>query len=86
MRHPGIRECIAIGVPDPRKGESVKLFVSLRDPALDAAAIIAHCREHLTGYKVPSFVEILDELPKTSVGKMLRRQLRDLEARRNPTT
>ena len=86
MRHPGIRECIAIGVPDPRKGESVKLFVSLRDPALDAAAIIAHCREHLTGYKVPSFVEILDELPKTSVGKMLRRQLRDLEERRNPTT
>ncbi|MDN6876563.1 long-chain fatty acid--CoA ligase [Pseudomonas citronellolis] len=85
MRHPGIRECIAIGVPDLRKGESVKLFVSLRDPALDAAAIIAHCREHLTGYKVPSFVEILDELPKTSVGKMLRRQLRDLEERRNPT-
>jgi long-chain acyl-CoA synthetase len=60
MRHPGIRECIAIGVPDARKGESVKLFVSLRDPALDAAAIIAHCREYLTGYKVPSAVEILD--------------------------
>ncbi|WEJ72362.1 MULTISPECIES: AMP-binding protein [unclassified Pseudomonas] len=79
MRHPGVRECVAIGVPDERKGEAVKLFVSLRDPALDTAAIIAHCREHLTGYKVPSFVEVLDELPKTSVGKLLRRQLRDLE-------
>lgn len=83
MRHPGIRECIAIGVPDTRKGESVKLFVSLRDPALDTAAIIAHCREYLTGYKVPSQVEILDELPKSSVGKMLRRQLRDLERQRS---
>ncbi|MEE9099420.1 AMP-binding protein [Pseudomonas nitroreducens] len=79
MRHPGVRECVAIGVPDERKGEAVKLFVSLRDPALDTAAIIAHCREHLTGYKVPSSVEVLDELPKTSVGKLLRRQLRDLE-------
>ncbi|WP_371370283.1 AMP-binding protein [Pseudomonas sp. QL9] len=83
MRHPGIRECLAIGVPDARKGEAVKLFVSLRDPALDAAAIIAHCREHLTGYKVPSHVEILDELPKSSVGKMLRRELRDRERQRS---
>ncbi|KAF1050931.1 MAG: Long-chain-fatty-acid--CoA ligase [Stenotrophomonas maltophilia] len=82
MRHPGIRECIAIGVPDLRKGEAVKVFVSLRDSSLDAPAIIAHCRQFLTGYKVPSLVEILDELPKTSVGKMLRRQLRDLERER----
>lgn len=79
MRHPGVRECVAIGVPDERKGEAVKLFVSLRDAALEPTAIIAHCREHLTGYKVPSFIEVLDELPKTSVGKLLRRQLRDLE-------
>lgn len=85
MRHPGVRECVAIGVPDERKGEAVKLFVSLKDAALEPAAIIAHCREHLTGYKVPSFVEVLDELPKTSVGKLLRRQLRDLEIARRTT-
>lgn len=80
MRHPGVRECVAVGVPDERKGESITLFVSLSDPSLDAAAIIAHCREHLTAYKVPSTVEIRDELPKSTVGKLLRRVLRD-EAR-----
>ncbi|MBD9634251.1 AMP-binding protein [Pseudomonas sp. PDM19] len=85
MRHPGVRECVAIGVPDERKGESVKLFVSLKDETLAPAQIIAHCREHLTGYKVPSFVEVLDELPKTSVGKLLRRQLRDLELAKRTT-
>ncbi len=85
MRHPGVRECVAIGVPDERKGESVKLFVSLKDESLAPAQIIAHCREHLTGYKVPSFVEVLDELPKTSVGKLLRRQLRDLELAKRTT-
>jgi len=85
MRHPGVRECVAIGVPDERKGEAVKLFVSLKDETLAPAQIIAHCREHLTGYKVPSFVEVLDELPKTSVGKLLRRQLRDLELAKRTT-
>ncbi len=80
MRHPGIRECVAVGVPDERKGEAVKLYVSLHDASLDEAAIIAHCREHLTGYKVPSSVEIRDDLPKSTVGKLLRRVLRD-EAR-----
>ncbi|MFN3579084.1 MAG: AMP-binding protein [Pseudomonas sp.] len=80
MRMPGIRECVAVGVPDEKKGEAIKLFVSLQDQALDAAAIIAHCREHLTGYKVPSQVEIRDDLPKSTVGKLLRRVLRD-EAR-----
>ncbi|CAD5106772.1 AMP-binding protein [Zestomonas carbonaria] len=77
MCHPGVRECVAIGVPDARKGEAVKLYVSLKDTALDAEALIAHCRQFLTGYKVPSFVEVLDDLPKSSVGKLLRRELRD---------
>ncbi len=80
MRHPGIREAIAVGIPDERKGESIKLFVSLHDKSLTAEDIIAHCREQLTGYKVPSYVEIRDELPKSTVGKLLRRVLRD-EAR-----
>jgi long-chain acyl-CoA synthetase len=80
MRHAGIRECVAVGVPDEKKGESIKLFVSLHDPKLGQAEIIAHCREHLTGYKVPSTVEIRDDLPKSTVGKLLRRVLRD-EAR-----
>ena len=80
MRHRGIRECVAVGVPDERKGEAIKLFVSLHDQNLTEADIIAHCREQLTGYKVPSFIEIRDDLPKSTVGKLLRRVLRD-EAR-----
>ena len=80
MRHPGIRECVAVGIPDERKGEAIKLYVSLHDQNLTEADIIAHCREQLTGYKVPSFIEIRDDLPKSSVGKLLRRVLRD-EAR-----
>ncbi len=77
MRHPGVRECVVLGVPDERKGEAVKLFVSLKETTLDAEALRAHCRRFLTGYKVPSHVEILDDLPKSSVGKLLRRELRD---------
>ena len=80
MRHPGIRECVAVGVMDERKGEAIKLYVSLHDQQLTEADIIAHCREQLTGYKVPSFIEIRDDLPKSTVGKLLRRVLRD-EAR-----
>jgi long-chain acyl-CoA synthetase len=80
MRHPGIRECVAVGIDDEKKGEAIKLYVSLHDANLDKEAIIAHCREHLTGYKVPSHVEIRDDLPKSTVGKLLRRVLRD-EAR-----
>lgn len=80
MRHPGIRECVAVGIPDERTGEAIKLYVSLHDATLDSAGIIAHCREHLTGYKIPRQVEIRDDLPKSTVGKLLRRVLRD-EAR-----
>jgi len=81
VRCPGVRECVAVGVPDEKKGEAVKIFVSLLDSKVTEAQLIAHCREHLTGYKIPSFVEIRAELPKSSVGKLLRRELRD-EARK----
>ena len=79
MQHPSVRECVAVGIPDARKGEAVKVFVSLRE-ATDDQALLEHCRQFLTGYKLPSAIEIRDELPKTAVGKLLRCQLRD-EAR-----
>jgi long-chain acyl-CoA synthetase len=75
--HPGVLEVAAIGVPDERSGEAVKVFVVRKDPALTAEAVIAHCRESLTGYKVPHKVEFREELPKSNVGKILRRELRD---------
>jgi long-chain acyl-CoA synthetase len=75
--HPGVLEVASVGVPDAKSGEAVKIYVVKKDQALTAAQLIAHCREHLTGYKVPSQVEFRDELPKTNVGKILRRQLRD---------
>ena len=77
MQHPGVLEVAAIGVPDERSGEAVKLFVVKKDPGLSAEDIKAHCRGALTGYKVPRLVEFRDELPKTNVGKVLRRALRD---------
>ena len=75
--HPGVLEVAAIGVPDERSGEAVKVFVVRKDPALTAEALIAHCRENLTGYKVPHHVEFREELPKSNVGKILRRELRE---------
>jgi long-chain acyl-CoA synthetase len=81
VTHPGVLECAAIGVPDAKSGEAVKLFVVKRDEALTAEALLAHCRERLTGYKCPREVEFRRELPKSNVGKILRRELRD-EARR----
>jgi len=72
----GVREVAAIGVPDVRTGEAVKLFVVRSDPKLTAADVIAHARAYLTGYKVPHQVEFLDELPKSNVGKVLRRALK----------
>ena len=77
MMHPGVRECAAIGVPSEHSGEVVKLFVVRKDPALTGEELIAHCHKYLTGYKVPKFVEFRDELPKSNVGKILRRELRD---------
>ena len=79
--HPGVLECAAVGVPDAKSGEAVKLFVVKKDPALTAEALLAHCREQLTGYKCPRDVEFRTELPKSNVGKILRRELRD-EARK----
>jgi long-chain acyl-CoA synthetase len=75
--HPGVLEVAAVGVPNEKSGEVVKIFVVKKDPALTAEALIAHCREHLTGYKVPGQVEFRNELPKSNVGKILRRELRD---------
>ena len=81
VTHSGVLECAAIGVPDVKSGEAVKLFVVKKDEGLTAEALIAHCRENLTGYKCPREVEFRAELPKSNVGKILRRELRD-EARR----
>lgn len=75
--HPGVLEVASIGVPDEKSGEAVKIFVVKKDQSLTAAQLVAHCREHLTGYKVPSHVEFRTDLPKTNVGKILRRELRD---------
>ncbi len=74
--HPGVLEVAAVGVPDEKSGEAVKIFVVKRDEGLTAEALIAYCRENLTGYKVPRQVEFRSELPKTNVGKILRRALR----------
>jgi long-chain acyl-CoA synthetase len=79
--HPGVLECAAVGIPDPKSGEAVKLFVVKKDPAVTADDILKHCREHLTGYKCPRDVEFRTELPKTNVGKILRRELRDEQRR-----
>jgi long-chain acyl-CoA synthetase len=75
--HPGVLECAVVGVPDARTGEAVKLFVVKKDPALTAADLTAFCAQQLTSYKVPKQVEFRTELPKTNVGKILRRALRD---------
>jgi len=73
----GVLEAAAVGVPDDRSGEVVKLYVVRKDPSLTERDVLAYCREHLTGYKRPKAVEFRDELPKTNVGKILRRALRD---------
>ena len=75
--HPGVRECAAIGVPDERAGEAVKLFVVRADPALTEHDLVEYCHENLTGYKRPKFIEFRSDLPKSNVGKILRRALRD---------
>jgi len=74
--HPGIIECAAVGVPSASTGEAVKLVVVANSQELDEEAIRDFCREHLTAYKVPKIVEFIDELPKSNVGKVLRRKLR----------
>jgi long-chain acyl-CoA synthetase len=75
--HPGVMECAVVGVPDASSGEAVMLFVVKKDPSLSREALAEYCKQHLTGYKRPKYIEFRDELPKTNVGKILRRELRD---------
>ena len=75
--HPGVLECAVVGVPDEHSGEAVKVFVVRRDPNLTEAALMDYCKGQFTGYKKPKYIEFRDELPKTNVGKILRRALRD---------
>ena len=73
----GVMECACIGVPDAKTGEAVKLFVVKKDPTLTEAMVRAYCKDNLTGYKQPKLIEFRAELPKTPVGKIVRRELRD---------
>jgi len=75
--HPGVLECAVVGVPDAGSGETVMLFVVKKDPSLAKEALAEYCKQQLTGYKRPKYIEFRDELPKTNVGKILRRELRD---------
>jgi long-chain acyl-CoA synthetase len=76
-KHPGVFEVAAVGVPDQHSGEAVKLFIVKKDEAITDADIFAFCKDQLTGYKRPRIVEFRKELPKSNVGKILRRELRD---------
>ena len=77
MMHPGVREVGAVGVPDERSGEAVKIVVARKDASLTAEELLAHCRKELTGYKMPRYVEFRETLPRTPIGKILRRELKD---------
>lgn len=77
VSHPGVSEAAAVGIPDEKSGEVVKMFVVAIDKTLTEEALRAHCKEQLTAYKVPRSIEFRDDLPKTNVGKILRRELRD---------
>ena len=78
MMHAGVLEVAAVGATDPKSGEAVKLFVVRKNPQLTEHALLEHCRKHLTAYKVPKIIEFRDEpLPKSNIGKILRRQLRE---------
>ena len=80
--HPGVLECAAIGVPDEKSGEVPKVFVVKKDPNLTEAALMEHCRANLTGYKMPKYFVFKTDLPKTNVGKILRRALRDADLKK----
>jgi long-chain acyl-CoA synthetase len=76
-QHPGVLEAAAVGVPDEKSGEAVKVVIVKKDPALTEADVRKHCDKLLTGYKKPKLIEFRTELPKSAVGKILRRELRD---------
>ncbi|AEG91621.1 AMP-binding protein [Ramlibacter tataouinensis] len=73
---PGVVECAVVGVPDEKQGEAIKVFIVKNDPILTEEDVAKYCRENFTGYKIPKYIEFRDELPKTNVGKILRRELR----------
>jgi long-chain acyl-CoA synthetase len=74
---PGVLECAAVGVPDQKTGEAVKLVIVKKDPSLTEMTVREYCKANMTGYKQPKIIEFKVELPKTAVGKILRRELRD---------
>jgi long-chain acyl-CoA synthetase len=74
---PGVLECCAVAAPDESSGEKVRLVIVRKDPALTKEQVLAHCKQHLTGYKVPKMIEFWKELPKTNVGKVLRREVKN---------
>jgi long-chain acyl-CoA synthetase len=80
--HPGVLECAAVGVPDEKSGEAPKVFVVKKDPNLTAEMLMEHCRKNLTGYKMPKHIVFKTDLPKTNVGKILRRALRDEDVKK----
>jgi len=84
MLHPKVREAAAIGVPNDVAGETVKICIVKKDDSLTKEELITHCKRHLTGYKIPRIVEFRDELPKTNVGKILRRELREEAIKAQP--
>ena len=75
---PGVVECAAVGIADPSQGEAIKVFVVRNDPTLTEEEVATYCKQHLTGYKRPKYIEFRDELPKSNVGKILRRELRSV--------
>jgi len=82
--HPGVLECGVVGVPDEKTGEAVKVVIVKKDPDLTKEAVILHCKSLLTGYKLPRHVEFRDALPKTPIGKVLRRELREASSGSRP--
>jgi long-chain acyl-CoA synthetase len=83
MSHPAVREAAVVGVPDEYRGETVKAFVSVKPgEQVEPDALISFCKERMAAYKYPRLVEVVDELPKTATGKILRRELRDRELAR----
>jgi long-chain acyl-CoA synthetase len=83
FEHPKIKEACAIGVPDAYRGETVKAFIVVKDgETLTEEEIIEYCRENLAAYKVPKIIEFMDDLPKSAIGKIMRKELRQMEEER----